>query len=129
LAESLREAAAVLTATVQHAGPAAQMWCPVPGGGTAFYARRFVHETAIHRSDAALAMGVPYALDTDVAGDGVEEWLELGSMPFHFEVHPWMRELLGPGRWPCIGGCRSRRSTSPATPGLVDFWLERVAFG
>jgi len=19
-------------------------------------------------------------------------------MPFHFEVHPWMRELLGPGR-------------------------------
>lgn len=97
LAESLREAAATLTSTLQHAGPAAQMWCPVPSGGTAFYARRFVHETAIHRSDAALAMGVPYALDADVAGDGVEEWLELGSMPFHFEVHPWMRELLGPG--------------------------------
>jgi hypothetical protein len=24
--------------------------------------------------------------------------MELGSLPFHFEVHPWMRELLAPGR-------------------------------
>jgi hypothetical protein len=30
--------------------------------------------------------------------------MELGCLPFHFEVHPWMRELL-------------------------DFWLERVGFG
>jgi hypothetical protein len=26
--------------------------------------------------------------------------MELGSLPLHFEVHPWMRELLGPGRTP-----------------------------
>ena len=31
---------------------------PVPGGGSAFYARRFTHETAIHRADAALALGI-----------------------------------------------------------------------
>lgn len=24
--------------------------------------------------------------------------MELGSLPVHFEIHPWMRELLGPGR-------------------------------
>ena len=30
--------------------------------------------------------------------DAVDEWLELGSLPMHFEVHPRMRELLGPGR-------------------------------
>jgi hypothetical protein len=24
--------------------------------------------------------------------------MELGCLPFHFEVHPWMRELLGPDR-------------------------------
>jgi hypothetical protein len=24
--------------------------------------------------------------------------MELGCLPFHFDVHPWMRELLGPGR-------------------------------
>ncbi len=28
----------------------------------------------------------------------IDEWMELGSLPMHFEVHPQMRELLGPGR-------------------------------
>ena len=42
--------------------------------------------------------GIPFVLDRDVARDGVDEWLELGCMPYHFDVHPWMRELLGPGR-------------------------------
>lgn len=26
--------------------------------------------------------------------------MELGCLPMHFDVHPWMRELLGPGRTP-----------------------------
>jgi uncharacterized protein (TIGR03083 family) len=98
LAASLTEGAAQLAAALREAGPGEQMWCPVAGGGTPFYARRFTHETAVHRADAAIALGVDYTLDADVAVDGVEEWLELGSLPFHFEVHPWMRELLGPGR-------------------------------
>jgi hypothetical protein len=74
------------------------MWCPVGEGGSAFYARRFACETAMHRADAALALGVTYTLDPDVAADAVDEWMSLGCMPFHFEVHPWMRELLAPGR-------------------------------
>jgi uncharacterized protein (TIGR03083 family) len=98
IAAALRCAADRLVATLDEAGPAARMWCPVPGGGAAFYARRFVHETAIHRADAALALGIPFALDPHVSRDGVSEWLELGCMPNHFDVHPWMRELLGPGR-------------------------------
>ena len=98
LHESLSEAAGQLAAILTEAGPDAQMWCPVDGGGSAFYARRFTHETAIHRADAAIAIGVDYVLDTDVAVDGVDEWLELGCLPFHFDVHPWMRELLGPDR-------------------------------
>jgi uncharacterized protein (TIGR03083 family) len=172
LAESVQEAAAALVATLQQTGPAAQMWCPVSGGGAAFYARRFVHETAAHRADAALAIGVPFTLDPDVACDGVEEWLELGSMPFHFEVHPWMCELLGPGRriglhatdtgehwlldltgdaitWRRGDEAAAADVRGPVTDlllalyrrlpiaaldvagdsGLVDFWLERVAFG
>jgi uncharacterized protein (TIGR03083 family) len=98
LAESLTEAAAALAATLARAGPDAQMWCPVEGGGAAFYARRFAYETAIHRADAALALGVEFTLDSDVAADALDEWMELGCLPFHFEVHPWMRELLAPGR-------------------------------
>ena len=66
---SLTEAAAALAATLTEAGPDAQMWCPVDGGGSAFYARRFAYETAMHRADAALALGVEYALDPDVAAD------------------------------------------------------------
>jgi MDMPI C-terminal domain/Mycothiol maleylpyruvate isomerase N-terminal domain len=98
LAASLTEAAAALRASLAEAGPDAQMWCPIGDGGAAFYARRFTYETAMHRADAALALGVEYTLDPDVAADGVDEWMELGCLPFHFEVHPWMRELLAPGR-------------------------------
>jgi hypothetical protein len=148
------------------------MWCPVDGGGSAFFARRFAHETAAHRADAAMALGITYLLDDDVACDGVEEWLELGSLPFHFDVHPEMRELLGPGRtiglhavdvdehWVLDLTGRAitwRRGAEPTRAelrgpvsdlllvlyrrlpvtavdvvgddGLVDFWIERVAFG
>jgi hypothetical protein len=153
-------------------GPHAQMWCPVDGGGSAFYARRFAYETAMHRADAALALGVQYTLAPDVAADGIDEWMELGCMPFHFEVHPWMRELLGPGRtvglhatdadahwlldltgnviaWQRADKQAAAEIRAPVTDllltiyrrrrvagldvtgdaKLVDFWLERVAFG
>jgi uncharacterized protein (TIGR03083 family) len=94
----LAEGAAGLAGTLRDAGPGTPVWTPVPGGTTDFYARRFTHETAIHRADATLAVGTEYALDQDVALDAVDEWLELGSLPMHFEIHPQMRELLGPGR-------------------------------
>ena len=172
LSTSLTEAAAALAATLMEAGPDAQMWCPVGDGGSAFYARRFTHETALHRADAALALGVGYTLDPHVAADGIDEWMELGCLPFHFEVHPWMRELLAPGRriglhatdtdahwlldltgdviawWradePAAADIRApvtdllltiyRRRPAAGLDiigdaKLVDFWLERVAFG
>ena len=36
-------------------------------------------------------------LSPDVAADALDEWMQLGCLPFHFEVHSWMRELLAPG--------------------------------
>ena len=68
LSASLTEAAAALTSTLTEAGPDAQMWCPVDGGGSAFYARRFAYETAIHRADAALALGVGLRARPDCRG-------------------------------------------------------------
>ena len=94
----LAEGAERLGNTLREAGPGTPMWTPVPGGSTDFYARRFTHETLIHRADATLAIGAEYKADTDVALDAIDEWMELGSLPMHFEVHPQMRELLGPGR-------------------------------
>ena len=94
----LAEGAVELAETLREAGPGTPLWTPVPGGTTDFYARRFTHETAMHRADATLALGAEYTLDQAVAVDAIDEWMELGALPMHFEVHPWTRELLGPGR-------------------------------
>ena len=78
-----------LAETLREAGPGTPLWTPVPDGTTDFYARRFTHETALHRADATLALGAEYTLDQAVAVDAIDEWLELGALPMHFEVHPW----------------------------------------
>lgn len=95
----LIEAAAQLADTLRTAGPDAQVCTdPVPDGTAKFYARRFMNEAAIHRADATLALGTEFTVDEDVAVDAIDEWMWLGSLPMHFEFHPTMRELLGPGR-------------------------------
>lgn len=94
----LSEGAGALAGTLRTAGPDAPVWTPVPGGTARFYARRFTHETLVHRADAALALGAGFSPAEDVAVDAIDEWMELSSLPMHFEVHPWTRELLGPGR-------------------------------
>lgn len=92
------EGARELTAALRAAGPDAAMWTPLSGGTVSFFARRFAHETTMHRVDAALALGVPVDIDADVAADGVAEWMELGALPQMLEFHPHRRALLGPGR-------------------------------
>jgi uncharacterized protein (TIGR03083 family) len=98
LGPTLIEGAQALAGVLREAGPDAEMWTPVPSGRSGFFARRFAHETAIHRADAVLALDGEFMIDPEIAIDGIDEWLELGSLPFHFDVHPWMRELLAPGR-------------------------------
>ena len=94
LTAGARDLAQALTA----AGPDVPIQMPIDNPTTRFTARRMAHETVMHRADAALALGRDYRLDADVATDSIDEWMELGTLPMHFEVHPWMRDLLGPGR-------------------------------
>jgi uncharacterized protein (TIGR03083 family) len=94
----LAEGAAQLADTLRGAGPDAEMWTAVPGETAMFWARRFAHETLIHRADATLALGAEFTVDEEVALDALDEWMELGSLPQMFEFHPEQRELLGPGR-------------------------------
>lgn len=95
----LADGAKRLAETLRSAGPDARLWTPVPGERSVwFWARRFAHETVIHRADATLAVGSEFTVQEDVALDAVDEWMELGSLPQIFEVHPEQRELLGPGR-------------------------------
>jgi uncharacterized protein (TIGR03083 family) len=104
LAPWLAEGAARLAQTLRAAGPDAEVWTPVPGETPiaektpVFWARRFMHETLIHRADATLAVGEEFTAAEEVAIDAIDEWMELGSLPQMLDVHPQQRELLGPGR-------------------------------
>jgi uncharacterized protein (TIGR03083 family) len=40
-----------------------------------WWIRRLLHETTVHRADAALAVREPYELDPVLAADGIDEWL------------------------------------------------------
>jgi hypothetical protein len=42
----------------------------------------------IHRVDATLALGTEFTVGEEVALDALHEWMELGSLPQIFEVHP-----------------------------------------
>jgi uncharacterized protein (TIGR03083 family) len=92
------EGATSLAAALREAGPDAPMWTPLPGGTVSFFARRFAHETLMHRIDAALPLGVPVTIEPDVGGDALAEWMELGGLPQMLEFHPHRAALLGPGR-------------------------------
>lgn len=43
-------------------------------------------------------MDTEFTVAEDVALDAIDEWMELDSLPKHFEYKPQKRDLLGPGR-------------------------------
>jgi hypothetical protein len=55
------------------------------------------HETAIHWGRRAIALDLDFALDGDVAMDAVDEWLELGCLPFHFRRSSMDAGVAWPG--------------------------------
>ncbi|MDX3658010.1 maleylpyruvate isomerase family mycothiol-dependent enzyme [Streptomyces sp. ID05-26A] len=63
--------------------------------GPAFWSRRMAHETWMHRFTAFEALGLPFAVEPDVAWDGLWEWMN-SSFPLHAE-RPAVTELLGHG--------------------------------
>lgn len=93
----LDDASRELAATLADAGSDGPVWTPTPDGRAAFFARRFAHETLVHRADAVLALGLPFAAARAVLVDAVQEWLELETMPQQLDVRPARRSLLGRG--------------------------------
>ncbi|PRC49958.1 hypothetical protein C6A85_72030, partial [Mycobacterium sp. ITM-2017-0098] len=49
---------------------------PKPAG---WWVRRRVHETAVHRIDAALALGEELELPAELASDSLSEWIEIAT--------------------------------------------------
>ncbi|MFF9625160.1 maleylpyruvate isomerase family mycothiol-dependent enzyme [Streptomyces griseosporeus] len=115
LRDWLAEGARRLTDALTEAGPDARVWTVVPDRPITFWARRMLHETVVHRADAAWTVGVPYTLDAAVARDGFEEWLGFGQVPEAYATEEGRKPLLGPGR-----GLRFEPSHGPAAGWFVD---------
>lgn len=121
------EAETLLVPVLRAADPEARMWAWGPDKHVRFWSRRMVHETAVHRVDAELALGITPQVDPAVAADGVEEFLE---------NLPRSRERVARGSscgwWPTTGptGGRSPGSrpalrgpaASPTATGLPPPW-------
>ncbi|MGO9927510.1 MAG: maleylpyruvate isomerase family mycothiol-dependent enzyme [Mycobacterium sp.] len=65
-----------LVDAVELAGAETPVWTFLGPRPANWWIRRRLHETAVHRADAAIAIGTDFALDADIAADGITEWLE-----------------------------------------------------
>lgn len=77
------------------ADPATPMWAWGADKHARFWPRRMLHETAVHRADAELALGREPALAAEVAVDGVDELLD--NLPHAEYFRPQVAELRGSG--------------------------------
>jgi uncharacterized protein (TIGR03083 family) len=90
------------------AEPDRTVWTLLGPRPASWWVRRRLHETTVHRADAALAVGAPYELDPALAADGVCEFLDLlvarpGGTPalaVGTTLHLHATDDLGsPGEW------------------------------
>jgi uncharacterized protein (TIGR03083 family) len=73
----IRDGAALLAETVTAgSGP---VWTHFGPGPASYWARRMAHETAVHRADGQITVGIRPVIDPVVAADGIAEWL--GFLP------------------------------------------------
>lgn len=85
-----------LTARLRADGPDVDVWIWTKARhGSLAWARRMLHETAIHRADAELALGGYPVVDPLVAADGIDELLD--ALPHAAYFSPGVRELTGDG--------------------------------
>ena len=72
----LRDSARAVVQATEQAGADAEVWTFLGPRPAAWWIRRRVHEVTVHRADAELAVGRDYQLRSDLAADGLFEWLE-----------------------------------------------------
>ncbi|WP_069886339.1 maleylpyruvate isomerase family mycothiol-dependent enzyme [Streptomyces luteocolor] len=106
--------------TFRAAGADAKVWSWSDDPSAGFWARRMTHELAVHRADAAIAAGVAYEIDPEVAADAIDEWLDLVALAQRTDPDDSAAELKGAGR-----GIHLHATDAP--PGLAAEWL--IEFG
>ncbi|ORW39734.1 hypothetical protein AWB90_23260 [Mycobacterium paraense] len=65
-----------LVDAVEQSGVETPVWTFLGTRPANWWVRRRLHETAVHRADAALALGTQFSLDAEIAADAITEWLE-----------------------------------------------------
>jgi len=72
----LHDGARHLIAAVGRTGPQTAVWTFLGPRPARWWIRRRLHETLVHRADAALALGASFQVDPAIAADAVTEYLE-----------------------------------------------------
>lgn len=72
----LRDGARMLLDAVERTGGQTQVWTFLGPRPATWWIRRRLHETAVHRADAAIALGADFVIDPAIAADGITEYLE-----------------------------------------------------
>jgi uncharacterized protein (TIGR03083 family) len=72
----LRDGVADLLDAVARTGPDTTVWTFLGPRPARWWIRRRLHETVVHRADAALALGTPFDVDPVLAADTITEYLE-----------------------------------------------------
>jgi len=72
----LTESPRVLLDAVESAGADTTVSTFLGPRPAAWWVRRRLHEAAVHRVDASIALDAPCQLPADVAADGISEWLD-----------------------------------------------------
>lgn len=77
LLTACRERHSALLEALRSAPDETPVWTWVADRSVAFVRRRMAHETAVHRWDAERAAGREWAIDAELASDGIDEFLHL----------------------------------------------------
>ena len=72
----LRGGAQCLVAATNRTGADTPVWTFLGPRPAAWWIRRRLHEVIVHRADAELALGGDFQLSSELAADGLTEWLE-----------------------------------------------------
>lgn len=76
----LHGGAQLLVDAVEQVGADTPVWTFLGTRPAQWWIRRRVHEAAVHRADAALAVGLDYTLAPELAADAITEWLERATL-------------------------------------------------
>ena len=72
----LRGGARELVQATNRTGAEATVWTFLGPRPASWWVRRRLHEVTVHRADAELALGGNFQLSSELAADGLTEWLE-----------------------------------------------------